>query len=89
MIWPDAVDVLVVIIVGLAATCLSLWGALRSERTQRRDAEGNALYLRWLAAFYRDAYDSTPHPRSRSHVSFAKEGYARFSLVDELTRGAP
>jgi hypothetical protein len=72
-------------IVALLACCVALVRALVRERRARRYAEATSSGWRRLAAFYRDAYDGTIYKRSRSNVSEAREGYATFSTVDEIT----
>jgi hypothetical protein len=57
------------------------------ERRLRKHYQASAAGLRGDVAFWAEKYAEARWPRRRSHVSEAREGFATFTTVDELTAG--
>jgi type II secretory pathway component PulK len=55
------------------------------ERRLRKHYETEAAQQRSQVKFYANAYAEARWPRTRSHVSEAREGFTTFTTVDELT----
>lgn len=77
--------ILAAFIFALSAIAIGAVLAYRHERALHQHYERESKLHEYRAAFYRDAYEATIYPRQRSAVSEAKEGYAQFATVDELT----
>lgn len=65
--------------------CAWAWIVAINERRLRKHYETEAAQQRHAVAFYANAYAEARWPRTRSQVSEAREGFAVFTTVDELT----